>query len=406
MSEPIRLVYLHQHFKSRQEAGGTRSFEFARRLAASGEFDVHLVAADTVGTRSREERMDGFTVHWVHEPYSNRMSFARRIRAFVGFAWKAGRRARALRPDLVFATSTPLTIILPAVRAARRGVPIVFEVRDLWPEMPIAVGALRGRLAIRLARRLERFAYRRSARIVALSPGIRDGIVAMGVPAERVSVIPNAADLDLFAPRPGMARAWRDSHPEVGDRPIVLYCGTLGLVNDVGYLVDIAAAAREIAPGIAFVVIGDGAERDSVRDRASALGLLGEDVLLLPPVPKNEVPLAFAAATVSTSLFAPIPEMEANSANKFFDGLASGTPVAIDYGGWQQELLESHDAGVRIPSGDPVTAAGMLIELIGEPERLARLGRNARALAERDFDRDALAVRLASVLREAHASGA
>ena len=406
MSEPIRLVYLHQHFKSRQEAGGTRSFEFARRLAASGEFDVHLVAADTVGTRSREERMDGFTVHWVHEPYSNRMSFARRIRAFVGFAGKAGRRARALRPDLVFATSTPLTIILPAVRAARRGVPIVFEVRDLWPEMPIAVGALRGRLAIRLARRLERFAYRRSARIVALSPGIRDGIVATGVPAERVSVIPNAADLDLFSTAPGAARAWRDAHPGLGERPIVLYCGTLGLVNDVGYLVEIAAESRAIAPEIAFVVIGDGAERDLVRDRATALGVLGDQVTLLPPVPKEEVPLAFAAATVTTSLFAPIPEMEANSANKFFDGLASGTPVAIDYGGWQQELLEAHDAGVRLPAGDAAAAARMLAGLIADPERLDRLGRNARALAEREFDRDELAARLAAVLRGALPGGA
>jgi glycosyltransferase involved in cell wall biosynthesis len=307
---------------------------------------------------------------------------------------------------LIFATSTPLTIILPAVVAARRRAPIVFEVRDLWPEMPIAIGAIKGRASIRVARRLERFAYHGSAHIIALSPGIRDGILATGVPVERITVIPNAADLDLFAVDAAHARRWRAAQPGLDHRPMVLYCGTIGLVNDVTYLVEIAAAARRIAPEIAFVVIGDGAEARKVRDRAEHLGVLGQNLLLLPPIPKDEVPLAFAAATVSTSLFAPIPEMEGNSANKFFDGLASGTPVAINYGGWQQELLEAHGAGIRLPACDPSQAAHLLAELIADPARRERMGRGARELAEREFDRDALTARLAEVLREVHSGHA
>lgn len=396
-----RIVYLHQYFKTPSATGGTRSYEFARRLAAAG-FDVHVVASD-VAARSeqsgwRTEGVAGFTVHWVPIPYSNYMSFRRRIAAFAQFAARASVRSRALRGDVIFATSTPLTIIIPAwASMLLRRASLVFEVRDLWPEMPIAVGALRGRVAISLARWLERAAYRSAAEIIALSPGMKDGVTATGYPADRVTVIPNGADLELFATTDDSAHDWVAAHPELAERPTVVYAGTLGRVNKVGYLVEIAAKS-ETLNDTAFVVVGDGAERESIRRKAETAGVLGRNFFLYPPVAKAEVPSLLHASTICTSLFAPLPEMEANSANKFFDALAAGKPVAINYGGWHRTLLEESGAGFVMDPVSPARAAAQLDALVKDSEALARMAVNARGLAESEFSRDLLANRLKAVI--------
>ncbi|MGK3953982.1 glycosyltransferase family 4 protein [Microbacterium sp. I2] len=396
-----RLLYLHQHYRSPEESGGTRSHEFAKRLARAG-YDVHIVASDQSAGEARgwtRTSRDGYTVHRVHVPYTNQMTYRQRAFAFIRFAGLASVRARALRSDLILATSTPLTIILPALFAkAFRPVPLVFEVRDLWPEMPIAVGALRNPVLKRAATWLERLAYWSAAHIIALSPGMRDGVVRTGVDPGKVTVIPNAADLDLFAP-PADGAQWVSQHPELYGRKLVVYCGTLGLLNGTRYLAEVAARTRVSNPELAFVVIGDGAERDVLLAHARHLGVLGENFFVLPPVPKAEVVQVLAAATVSTSLFLPIPEMEANSANKFFDGLAAGRPVVINYGGWQKDLLEEHSAGIALNSSDFDDAADALKTLLGDEDQLRAAGRSARRLAESEFGRDSAAEALQEVLR-------
>ena len=145
----MRIIYLHQYFNTPNMSGGTRSYEMARRLVDRGH-EVHMVTSSRDGkpsgrhARGWTETVEaGIQVHWCSVPYSNHMSSRRRLGAFAKFSRLAARKATALRGDVVFATSTPLTIALPAVYAARRrSIPMVFEVRDLWPEMPIAVGAL------------------------------------------------------------------------------------------------------------------------------------------------------------------------------------------------------------------------------------------------------------------------
>src|SRR5688500_4282205 len=170
----MRILYLHQFFITRAGGGGTRSYEFARRFVERGH-GVRMVTAGD-GTRT----VDGIEVVGVRGAYSDYMqatalSNARRMLAFARFALGATLAAmRRPRPDVIYATSPPLTMALPAlVAVARWRTPLVFEVRDLWPEAPIQMGALRNPLARRLARALERFVYARSARVVALSPGIR-----------------------------------------------------------------------------------------------------------------------------------------------------------------------------------------------------------------------------------------
>lgn len=282
---------------------------------------------------------------------------------------------------------------------------MVFEVRDLWPELPIAIGALPNPLMRAAARRLERFAYRQSHHIVALSPGMKDGVVKTGFPEERVDVIPNSADLELFDPKTTDASAFRAAHPEIGDAPLVVYAGTLGRINGVDYLPRIAAAAKELGARVRFVVAGRGQQEEQVRAGASELGVFNDNFFMLPPLPKRQVPNLLAAADLALSLFIDMKPMWANSANKFFDALASGTPVAINYGGWQADLLRETEAGIVMPPNDPDTAAAQIIEFISNREAVKCAGHAARQLAEDQFDRDQLADRLESVLR-ATAEGA
>lgn len=398
----MRIAYLHQYFNTPAMSGSTRSFEFGRRLAAAGH-DVDVVTTDRDpaargGWRTTHEA--GVRVHWLPIPYSNRMGHGARLAAFARFAAAAGPRTARLEPDVVFATSTPLTIALPAVYAARRArVPMVLEVRDLWPELPIALGALRDPASRYLAAKLEGFAYRNAARVVALSPGMAEGVARSGYARERIAVIPNAADLEFFRRDPERGRAWRLRHGIAGDRMLVAYFGTLGRVNGVGYLAEVAAMLRD-DPRIAFLIAGDGLEREKVAALARERGVLGHNLTMLPPMPKAEMADAHSAADVATSVVVPVPALEANSANKFFDGIAAGCCVAVNHGGWQAELLREHDAGLQLPR-DAQGAADALGALAADPERLAAMGRNARRLAEAQFSRDVLAVQLEATLQAA-----
>jgi len=384
-------------------SGGTRSYEMARRLVEWGH-EVHVVTSWRENKSSLnwfQTNEDGINVHWLPVSYSNSMNFWQRLWAFFKFAIGVIPRAIKIGGDVVFATSTPLTIALPgAAVSCLLKVPMVFEVRDLWPEVPIAMGFLRNPIAIAAARWLERFAYRQSTWVVALSDGMADGVVATGYPSDRVSVIPNGSDLELFAHNTDGGRRFRRDHPELGNGPIILYPGTLGKVNRVSYLVHLARGVIAHRPDIKFVVIGSGAEAEQTKITAEELGVLGKNYFQYSPVAKRELVDAFSAASVIISLCVDEPALRANSANKFFDGLASGTAVAINYLGWQAELLQESGAGLVLPS-DPGRATKIFLDFVGSPEAMAAAGKKARVLAENYFARDILARRLETVLRDA-----
>ena len=247
-------------------AGGTRSYEMARRLVATGH-EVHMITAwreptDKKNWFTSEEA--GILVHWLPVPYSNSMSFMERIHSFIRFASSSARKAATLPGDIVFATSTPLTIAIPGILASWwKRVPMVFEVRDMWPDVPIALGALRNPILIWLSRWLEIFAYRYAAHVVALAPGMREDIISKGIPAKKVSVIPNGCDLDVLL-ADSNSMSLRKQYDWLGERKLVIYAGAVGKANGVDYLVQLAKEVSVIDPAIRFVVFGDGRERKAV----------------------------------------------------------------------------------------------------------------------------------------------
>lgn len=404
----MRVLYLHQFFATRESSLGLiRSYEFSRRIIERG----HHVTMVTSSSRLPEEfdrgvfvdgDIDGIRVRSVRVRYSNFMSYARRMWSFVmftvGATWLA---TTAGRHDVVFATSTPLTVGIPGwITAALTRTPFVFEVRDLWPEAAIQMGALRrsGSIA-RIAKRLERFLYHRAAAVVALSPGMAEGVIAEGVDRARVHMIPNSADLDLFQPGEKDPQFLRDHGLE--GRFVVGYAGAIGPSNAVEeHVPEAARLLKERGRGdIVFVIAGDGMSRPALESAVAAQGL--DNVRLIGLLPKREVPTLTRSADVLMTLFADVPILATNSPNKFFDALASGCPVIVNQPGWTRQLVEEHEVGIYIPVGDGRALAEAAIRLADDPALRSRMSRNARALAEREFARDILAEQLITVLESA-----
>jgi glycosyltransferase involved in cell wall biosynthesis len=387
----MRILYLHQFFITRAGVGGTRSYEFARRFAARG----HAVRMVTAAGGS--SLVEGIEVVGARGGYSDYMratavSYPRRMVAFARFASSATAAAlRGPRPDVIYASSPPLTIAVPALAAAARWrAPLVFEVRDLWPEAPIQMGALRNPLLRGVARALERLVYRRSDRVIALSPGIRDGVVSAGVPPERVVLVPNASDLELFSP--ALDRRAERERLGLGDGLVCSYFGAMGEANDLDQLID----AARLLPDVCFVLLGDGKRRPGLEARASA------NVRFLDPVDdKVSVAGLAAASDACLTLFKDLPVLATNSPNKLFDTFAAGRAAIVNTPGWMRELVERNEAGLFARPGDARDLAEKVARLRDNPAEAERLGRNARALAEREFDRDALAARALRVLEEA-----
>src|SRR5690554_5472269 len=399
----MKVIYLHQYYTSPEMAGGTRSYEMARRMVAAGH-EVHMVTSYREHDDSRQGWFQtneaGIQVHWYPVPYSNHMSFFQRLKAFFSFALAARKKALQLDADIIFATSTPLTIALPAVSASRKKkIPMVFEVRDLWPEMPIAVGALKNPLLKFSAHRLEHWAYHNAAAVVALSPGMKEGVASTGYPAGKVAVIPNSSDNVEFQHDAEAAARFRAERGWLGDKPLLVYTGTFGPTNGVGYIVPVARKLLEMKSDICILLVGDGAEKDKIIEEAKLAGVLGKNLFIEDKLPKREIPALLSAADMASTLFIDLPEMRPNSANKFFDALASGTPVLLNYGGWMHEMVSSKKCGLALWQCSPAQVAAELDNKMHDRQWLEQAGVAARQLAEECFDRDALADQLIRVLQ-------
>ncbi len=385
-------------------AGGTRSFEMARRLVAAGH-EVNLVTSrreiDAMAIDWEESEETGIKVHWYPVPYSNHMSFVERVAAFLRFAYAAGRKAASFDADVVFATSTPLTIVLPGLFAAwRRRVPLVFEVRDMWPAVPIAMGYLNNPVLRLLAKGLESIAYRRSDHIVALAPGMRHDIIANGIAPEKVTVIPNGCDNDIFGVDLSVeAASVRAANIWLQKRKLVLFAGTLGRANGVGFLVHVAAEMRAIDSEVRFVVIGDGAERNELADMARKTGVLDTSFFMLGAMPKTKLAAWIATCDFTVGLFSgPRALWKDAVQNKFFDSLAAGKPVACNFAGFQSQLAVERGVGLILPPDSPQAAARQLYEKLNDAVWNAAASNSARLLAQDDFSRDRLAKELENVL--------
>ncbi len=401
----MRILYFHQHFTTPLGAGGIRSYEFAKALVARGH-SVTMVCgqSDQSGlalawdTRCNWSRglIDGIDVIALPLQYSNRDKLTRRTFLFLQFAIRSVEIALGEEYDVLFATSTPLTAGIPGIVAKllRGGKPFIFEVRDLWPELPRALG-MRNPIVLAGLSLLEWLSYRTADACVALAPGIGVGIRRRCPVWKDVVMIPNGCDNDIF--RPDLRT------------PIVLpgiktgsfvagFTGTHGTANGLDAVLDAAVElGRRGRTDIQIVLIGDGNQKDRLVRRAQAESI--SQILFFPPMRKNELAKITASLDCGLMILEDVPAFYyGTSPNKFFDYIAAGIPVICNYPGWIADLITTNGCGIAVKARDSAALADSLIQLAdNEKDRLGK-GMRARRLAEKEFDRCDLAARFVSFI--------
>ncbi|MEW5868011.1 MAG: glycosyltransferase family 4 protein [Chloroflexota bacterium] len=398
----MHILLIHQAFVALDEPGGTRHHELARYLAQRGH-RVTIIAspvsyltgkAEAAAAPRQEDDLDErvkilrtYTYSALHR------SFVHRVFSFLSFmasSFLAGLRVRQV--DLVWGTSPPIFQGVTAWTLARlKGVPFLFEVRDLWPIFAIQVGVLRNPLLIRASEWLERFLYRRSDCLMVNSPGFIAHVQARG--ARRVELVPNGTDTRMFDPYAD-GRAFRQAHGLEG-KYVALYAGAHGISNDLGVVLQ-AAHMLSDRPEIAIVLLGDGKEKPALVAQADERGL--DNVFFVPPVPKSGMGEALAAADACIAILKPVPMYATVYPNKVFDYMAAGRPVILAMEGVIRQVIEACEGGIYVPPGDPAALAQAVRRLADEREWGLSLGRNAHQHVQEHFDREELAQRLAELV--------
>lgn len=405
----MRLLYFHQHFATPKGSSGTRSYEFARALIARGHQVTMICGAhqlsgvDLPYDASRgwhRGAVDGIDVISLPLAYSNRDSLVRRGWTFLRFALRSVRLALTLDCDLVFATSTPITAVIPGLAAKwLRGKPFIFEVRDLWPELPRALG-LRNPFLLGGMSLLEFLGYRSADACVGLSPGIVEGIRSRADERLPVAMIPNGSDLEVFHP----SKRARLTLPGIGPDDFVAgFTGAHGVANGLDALLAVAEELKRRGDTrVKLAFIGDGKEKERLAARAGELGLT--NCCFFPPVPKTELGAITASLDCGLMVLRDVPAFyRGTSPNKFFDYIAAGIPVLNNYPGWLAGLITEHRCGIVVPPGNVSAFADALQSLAANAEARRAMGVAARALAEKEFARPLLAGRFVATL-EAHAA--
>jgi glycosyltransferase involved in cell wall biosynthesis len=398
----MHILLLHQLLLRTDEAGMTQHFEFARHLARSGHRVTILAGTRSYLTGSLREPerapSPGLEVIDCGVWGKTHRSFVQRTLGFLSFMLTSFRRGLGLKDvDLVWSTSPPLPQVLTAwALAAMKRAPLVFEVRDLWPSVAVELGVLRNPMLIAVARLAERFLYRRARRVVVNSPGFLPYLLGAPVPPEKLALVPNGADTGLFDPS-DQGLAFRSAHGLEG-KFVALYAGAHGLSNDLHTLL----AAADLLRGenrIVVVLLGDGKEKPLLQAEAERMRL--GNVLFLPPVPKEQIPLALAAADCGLAILRPIPLFATTFPNKVFDYMAAGRPVVLAIEGVIRQVVEEAGAGLAVAPGDPYALARAIQAMAADAAEARRMGARGRAYVTASFDRRNLAVQMERVLEEA-----
>lgn len=405
--ELMRVIYFHQHFSTPKGAVGIRSYEIAQRLIARGH-QVTMVCGSYGGGETgleqpfvkgkRRGTVDGIDIIEFDLAYSNNDDFLKRVFTFAKFSLRSIGLVFSEKYDLLFATTTPLTAGIPGIFARwLRRKPFVFEVRDLWPELPKAMGVITNPVVLGAMSLLEWASYRSAHRCIGLSPGIVEGIAARGVAKKRIELVPNGCDLTIFAAE---QTPWRPESVKPDDL-MAVFTGTHGMANGLDAVLDAASELKKRnRTDIKLVLVGQGKLKPQLVERAKQEELA--NVIFQAPVSKSRLAGLMASADLGLQILANVPAFYyGTSPNKFFDYIAAGLPVLNNYPGWLAGMIKEHGCGFAIEPEHPQAFADALEQAANNREQLVEMGINGRRLAEKEFDRAKLSNRFVDWLEGA-----
>lgn len=403
----MHILFLTDNFPPETNAPASRTHEHAKRWVAAGHRVTVVTGAPNfpsgkihAGYRNAlwlRETMDGIDVVRVWTYITANEGFLKRTLDYVSFMVSAICASPFLpRSDVIVATSpqffTPCAAWVVSLLRQR---PFVFELRDLWPDSIVAVGAMRETRVIRWLRKLEYFLYHRAARIVSVTQSFKRVLTANGVDASKIAVVPNGVDLETYLPGPKPENLARRLGVE--GKFVASYVGTVGMAHGIGTLLD-AAKVLLGRTDIVFVVVGTGAEQATLAEKSRREGLT--NVVFVGAVSKAEVREYWRLCDVAVVLLRDAPLFRHVIPSKMFESMGMERAIILGVKGESEEILLESGAGITIPPEDAVALAHAVDELADDRERCTALGVKGRQFASEKFNRSILAMRILAELEQ------
>jgi glycosyltransferase involved in cell wall biosynthesis len=404
----MRILFVSNTFPPERNAGAVRTYANCRRWAQMGHSVTVITGPPNYpdgviypGYQNRwlcREEVDGIQVIRTWMYLAANRGFGRRILNYVSFMFTAIVASLFAPPcDVVIGTSPQFFVAMAACAvAAWRRCPFIFEVRDLWPEAIVAVGAMKRGRAISLLHKIAQYLYRRAARVVVVTGAFWHVLESYGVDPAKIALVTNGVDLDQF--RPGARQNDVRRELGLGDQFVASYVGTLGMAHGLETVLDAAQRLRH-RDDIRFLIMGNGAERAHLVSEHRRRNLT--NVLLLDGQAHERMPEFFAASDACMVLLRRTELFKTVLPSKIFEAMGAARPVILGVEGEAERVVRASGCGVLIEPENAEQLAEAVQQLQGDPEYCARLGQNGRAFAERYYDRDALAHRYASVIEDA-----
>ena len=389
----MHLLLIHQAFVTPNEPGGTRHFEFLRHMVKKGHqatvvtSNLSYLTGKSAGSSGRlfkEENQEGIRIIRLYTIPTLHRSFVWRVVSFIGFMLLSTIAAfRVRKIDLVMGTSPPIFQAVSALLASlRHRVPFLLEIRDLWPEFAIDMGVLKNRILILLSRWLEKDLYRFSDRLLVNSPAYREYLLDYGVQPQKIFLIPNGVDTDLFNPSRDGENFRRKF--QLDGKFVVTYSGALGLANDIETLLKAAKYLND-RNDIRFLLIGDGKERSHLEKTAREMSL--KNVTFTGTRSKEEIPEILCASDACLAILKNITMFKTTYPNKVFDYMAAGRPTILAIDGVIRRVIEDSTGGIFVQPGDSKRLAEAVEYMADHRKEAESMGKSARSYVSKNFNR-------------------
>lgn len=403
----MKILYISQYYPPEMGAPSARVSELSREWVKRGHQVTVLTAfphhphgrkrKEDVGVITRREKDGEVDIVRTYVFAARNSGFLLRIISYLSFMisamiigiWRVG------RPDVVIATSPQLFTGVAGWWISRLlGASFVFEVRDLWPESIVTVGAMKESLAISLLKRLSAFLYRSADRIITVGPGYRRRIISQyGIAPEKIDVVTNGVDLNLYEFREMDRQEYR-RRLDVGNDTVVLYLGTHGMAHGLDFVLEAADRLRDRP--IRFVFVGDGAEKPELERMAAERGL--DRVKFIPPQDKEAVVGFYAASDIALVPLRKVDLFTDVLPSKIFEIMGMSRAMIVSVDGDARTEVERGGAGIFVQPESALELAEAIEQLAGQPDLRTRMGASGRRYVETHYPRSVLASRYAEIL--------
>lgn len=397
----MKILLIHQYFLGENDPGGSRFNQLVKYWTDVGH-EVSVIAGTVhYTTGKKEEKYKGKWIVkekpsekvivyrcYVSEGYNK--SFVGRLWAYFSFTFSSlwATLFKVKKHDVMIVTSPPLFVgITGIITTILKKVPMVFEVRDLWPESAIDTGVLKSKFLIKAAYLVEKLSYRYAKKINVLTPAFREALITKkNIDEDKIIFIPNGADLDIFAP--GQLNNWVRKKYKLENKFVITYLGAHGVANNLISLLKVAEACRSI-PEIVIMLVGDGMEKAHLQKVATEMNLT--NVLFVPPQPKSKIPDFCRASDICTAVLKKVDTFKTVYPNKVFDYMSCAKPILIGIDGVARELVEESQSGYYVDPENPGDFKEKILELMNNPDLREELGLNGYSYVKEFFSRDSLA---------------